>query len=240
MVLGDSGEAADLVPMSTDKKKKATLFPWDLPAAKLLRSGKKSSLEDATSYEELWSHLCSGNKHQEYGSELCSNDSLIRGVAISRYAEAWLSLCTAILETDNVELKSVLNPSIYAAMETEAKALKPHLAMLNGAGLPVRADAMKKSQLGGGKTYTWKVQTDVEASMRYVMDWTKKPSSMRKTVRILQLGGLFYTAHVDHLCFHAYRTVGHGTDESIPPADAVARLCQARGSTAAGTAIRSD
>ena len=72
MVLGDSGEAPEFVAMSTDKKKKATLSPWDLPAAKLLRLCKKSSLEDATSYEELWSHLSNGNKHQEYGSELCS------------------------------------------------------------------------------------------------------------------------------------------------------------------------
>ena len=241
MVLGDSGEASEGVPMSGDKKRRATLPPWDLPAAKLLRLGKKSSLEDATSYEELWSHLSNGNKHQEYGSELCSNEPLIRGVAISRYAEGWLSLCTAILETDKADLKSVLNETTYADMAKEAKALKPHLAMLNGFGLPVRLDIIKKTQLGGGKSYPWKAQSEVEASMKFIVEWSSKPSPMRKAVRILQLGGLFYTAHVDHLCFHAYRTVGHGTGEGIPQADAVARLCQASGSTAkAGTPIRND
>ena len=242
MVLGDSGEVADGQPMTGDKKKRATLSPWDLPAAKLLRLGKKSSLEDATSYEQLWSHLSASNKHQDYGSELCSDEATIRGVAISRYAEVWLSLCTAILETDKNDLKEVLNKDTYAAMETEAKQLKPHLSTLNGLGLPVRIDnPMKKTQLGGGKCYAWKDEIEVKKAMDWVLNWCNNPSPMRKTVRILQLGGLFYTSHVDHLCFHAYRTVGHGKADGTPQADAVARLCQATSSASKTmTPIRTD
>ena len=243
MVLGDSGETHDGQSMSGgDKRKRGTLAPWELPAAKLLRLGSKSSIEDAVSYEQLWSYLSASDKRQDYGSELCSDDPVIRGVAISRYAQGWMSLCTAILETDNTDLKGVLNKATYDAMESEATALKERLSVLNGAGLPVRKDGtMKKTTLGGGKVYAWKDVQEVKSAMKWFLEWCDKPSPMRKTVRILQLGGLFYTCHVDHLCLHAYRTVGPGKGAGTPEADAVARLCQDSASSAtAGTPIRRD
>jgi hypothetical protein len=243
MVLGDSGETDEGHSMSGgDKRKRGTLAPWDLPAAKLLRLGKKSSIEDAVSYEQLWAHLSASDKRQEYGSELCSDDPVIRGVAISRYAQGWMSLCTAILETDKNDLKDVLNKATYDAMETEATTIKERLSVLNGAGLPVRQDGtMKKMTLGGGKVYAWKDVQEVKNAMKWFLEWCDRPSPMRKTVRILQLGGLFYTCHVDHLCLHAYSTVGHGKGAGTPEADAIARLCQATASAAkAATPIRGD
>ena len=243
MVLGDSGETDEGHSMSGgDKRKRGTLAPWDLPAAKLLRLGRKSSIEDAESYEQLWAHLSASDKRQDYGSELCSDDPVIRGVAISRYAEGWTALCTAILDTDKSQLKEVLNKATYEAMESEAKTIKEKLSVLNGSGLPVRQDGtMKKTALGGGRVYGWKDENAVKEAMQRFLEWCDGPSRLRKTVRVLQLGGLFYTCHVDHLCFHAYRSAGHGKAPGTPAADAVARLCQAPARAAqSSTPIRTD
>ena len=243
MGLGDSGDAVEGQTITGgDKRKRGTLAPWDLPAAKLLRLGKKSSIEDAESYEELWSYLSTSDKRQDYGSELCSDDPVIRGVAISRYAEGWTALCTAILDTDKSQLKEVLNKTTYDAMESEAKTIKEKLSVLNGSGLPVRQDGtMKKATLGGGRVYGWKDESAVREAMQWFLGWCDKPSAIRRTVRVLQLGGLFYTCHVDHLCFHAYRTAGHGKTPGTPAADAAARLCQApAGAAQSSTPIRTD
>ena len=243
MGLGDSGEAVEGQTITGgDKRKRGTLAPWDLPAAKLLRLGKKSSIEEATSYEQLWDYLATSDKHQDYGSELCSDDPVIRGVAISRYAEGWTNLCTAILDTDKKALKEVLNTKTYEAMETEAKTIKEKLSVLNGSGLPVRQDGTtKRATLGGGRGYAWKAEGAVREAMEWFLGWCDRPSPIRKTVNVLQLGGLFYTCHVDHLCFHAYRAAGHGKNPGTPAADAVARLCQApAGAPKDATPIRGD
>ena len=168
MGLGDSGEAVDGQTITGgDKRKRGTLAPCDLPAAELLRLGKKSSIEDATSYEQLWSYVSTSDKRQDYGSELCSDDPVIRGVAISRYAEGWTNLCTAILDTDKTALKAVLNKDTYDAMENEAKTIKEKLSVLNGSGLPVRQDGtMKKATLGGGRVYPWKDESAVREAMQ--------------------------------------------------------------------------
>ena len=76
------------------------LAPWDLPAAKLLRPGKKSELESAESYEELWAYLTAPAALFPYRSELCSTKQNIRGVAISRWAEGMAGICEAIVSAD--------------------------------------------------------------------------------------------------------------------------------------------
>ena len=184
MTLGDSAEAA-ADPMVGDKRKGGVLSPWDLPPARLLRPGRKSAIEDAESYEELWRYLSTATKAQPYISELCSDDPILRGVAISRYTESWLSVCNAILDTDNSDLKTVLLTQVVKDIEREAATMKEHLQHLNGAGLPSRAEAMKKNKLGGSTSYQWKDKDRVETAMTWLIDWSKKPSPLRKTIGVL-------------------------------------------------------
>ena len=83
-----------------------------------------------------------------------------------------MSLCTAILETDKNDLKEVLNPTTYAAMETGAKTIKERLSVLNGAGLPVRQDGtMKNTTLSGGRVYAWKDEEAVKTAMKWFLEW---------------------------------------------------------------------
>ena len=56
-----------------------------------------------------------------YQSELYSDDPVIRGVAISRYAQGWLCLCKSTQDGDKVAIQSVLKPEAYDAMVKEAK-----------------------------------------------------------------------------------------------------------------------
>ena len=136
----------------------------------------------------------------------------------------------------------MLNTKTYEAMESEAKTIKEKLSVLNGSGLPVRQDGtMKRATLGGGRVYGWKAESAVREAMQWFLGWCDKPSAIRRTVRVLQLGGLFYTCHVDHLCFHAYRSAGHGKAPGTPTSDAVAHLCQAPARAAqSSTPIRTD
>ena len=214
---------------SGKRARSGALAPWDLPASKLLRNGKKSSMEDAESYEELWNYLAAATKTQPYKSELCSEDPIVRGVAISRYAQGWLCLCRSIQGGDKEDLESVLKPETYAAMVKEAKELLPHLEVLDGHMLPVRQDAMAGGlRLGGSKSMPWKQRADVENAVNYLETWCKSSSALRKTVRAMQLGGLFYTCHVDHLCLHAYMTQGPGKVAGTMNDDCLARLCQGK------------
>ena len=231
----DEATRTELSTSKSEKRKPAILPPWDLPSAKLLRNGKKSPIEDIQTYEELWDHCKESTPHQLYMSEFASGDPIVRGVAISRTAQGVASVCQAILQGDDAEnLKSILKDSVYKEMEKEAKLLLPHCKQLDGSGLPSKVEkAMKRV---GAKQPVWKDKDEVTASIEYFRAWLKKPSQLRKHMNILQLGGLFYTTHVDILIMCAYmKCEGEGTIAD----DAIARLCQAK-AYAAGTRIKHD
>ena len=99
----DEATAAELSSSKAEKRKASILAPWDLPAAKLLRNGKKSPIESIKTYEELWDHMKEATKGQLYKSEFASSDPIVRGVAISRTAQGVASVCQSILEGEDAE-----------------------------------------------------------------------------------------------------------------------------------------
>ena len=78
----------------------------------------------------------------------------------------------------------------------------------------------------GQKNIAWRDKNEVEESMKVLMDWLEQPSPLRKAMKTLQLGGLFYCTHVDLLCMNAFILCGDGKASMVE--DAVARLCQAK------------
>ena len=242
MALGDLSEELDtatsreLSSSKSEKRPRAILPPWDLPASKLLRCGKKSPIESTKTYEELWAYLKQGNNHQLYMSEFVSDDPIVRGVAISRTAQSVAALCRAILTEDKAQLQSIVRPEVYEDWVKEAELLLPRMAKLDGSGLPSRADKPMKSQLGKAPV-SWRDEKNVTDAANYLVDWLKKPSKLRKAMKTLQLGGLFYSTHVDVLCMNCFITCGNGSSTLV--SDAVARLCQAK-PTASGTMISYD
>ena len=173
-------------PGGDKKRPTGTLAPWDLPAAKLLKPGKKSDLEAAESYEELWSYLKSKSGVQPYRSELCSPKSNIRGVAISRWAEGMSGVCETILTND--DMKRVLEPKLLAELKLEAGTLLPHCKVLNGYGLPSGLETMRGPVRLGSKAHEWKNRADVEAAVVAIEKWLAAPSKLRPTMRVLQAG----------------------------------------------------
>ena len=244
MALGDdfdssAGSMGGGDAQAGDKKRSnGTLAPWDLPAAKLLKPGKKSDLEAAESYEELWTYMKSKNGVQPYRSELCSTKANVRGVAISRWAEGMSAVCETILTND--DMKRVLEPNLLKELKLEAATLLPHCKVLNGSGLPSGLETMRAPGRLGSKTYEWKTRAEVETSVVAIEKWFGAPSKLRPTIRVLQAGGLVYATHVDTLCLTAYRTCGYGKEPGSMTEDAVARLCQGGGSTGARTPMHTE
>ena len=238
MGLGDdfvSGDgAAETIPKKGEKGKRSgdTLAPWDQPAAKLLRCGKKSAIDSAESLDELWNFMKEGTDYLKYHSEFCSQEPVVRGVALSRFAQGLAALCTAIQTSEN--LPCALNVKIYTDIKAEAETLLTYINDLNGAGLPVRA-AAAKSMLGS-KPAQWRDAVKVEGAIKKLKAWLDQPSVLRQTINAVQLGGLFYTVHVDICCVKAYLCCGHGLERDGMVSDARARLCQ--GTAASSSAHR--
>ena len=231
--------AIDAKTKKGQKRPMEVLAAWDLPAAKLLRPGKRSTIDQAESYEELWRWMQVGNEHQPYRSELCSNDPIIRGVAISRFAEGLVNVCEAIL-TDK-DLQAILSKEHYGLITKEADILKKKVSILNGAGLPSRAGGKKPSiQFGSGDDHKWKPIPEVETAIEYLEGWIAAPSQIRRTMKVLGLGGLFYTTYVDSQCIRSYLKVGPGKESGTMRADAVSRLCQSGAVKASGTKMDND
>ena len=178
--------------------------------------------------------------HQPYRSEFCSQDPIIRGVAISRLAQGLSAICEYILRKDS-DLEGLLNAEVYKTIRAEAEALQPNVAILNGAGLPSRAGKKAKSmQLGAEKTIVWKKEHDVKEAAAYLANWLRAASKLRAAMKILGQGGLWYTTHVDVLCMRAYSNVGPGSVAGTMVGDAVARLCQGETGTGSSTQISDD
>ena len=110
MVLGDlsgvdsiEGQKETAITKS-GKRKAAILAPWNLPAAKLLRNGKKSPIEEVDTYQELWNYLKHESDHQLYNSEFASEDPIVRGVALSRTAQGIAAYATLSLRRMRIGL----------------------------------------------------------------------------------------------------------------------------------------
>ena len=190
MGLGEEFVSGDGVADPITKKGKRpgdTLAPWDQPAAKLLRCGKKSAIDAAESLDELWNFMKEGNDYLKYHSEYCSQDPAIRGVAISRFAQGLESLRTSIKTCPN--LSRALSPKIYAQMTEESDTLLSYIKELNGCGLPVRAGAAKA--MLGSKPAQWRDAAKVEDAIKKLKAWLGQPSVLRQTINAVQLGGLF-------------------------------------------------
>ena len=232
----DAATSGELAASKAEKRPRSILAPWDLPASKLLRNGKKSPIESVDTYEELWAYLKQSTGYQLYMSEFVSDDPIVRGVAISRTAQGLAGLCRAILTEDKAELKSILRPDVYEELAKEAELLLPRMEKLDGSGLPSRADKAMKNKLGIAPV-SWRDEKEVRAAVTYLVDWLKTPSKLRKAMKTLQLGGLFYSTHVDLLCMNSFIMCGNG--KASVADDAVARLCQAKPAVA-GTKISYD
>ena len=238
MGLGDPESDAVLPTIGSEKKRSHdVLQPWDLFPAKVLRCGKKASIEEATSYEELGAFTKDGGKSMQYKDEYHSSHAHIRGVAISRFAQSMVSLCRSITSDDAVALKDVLKPDVFAAIKTEAAELIDHMAILDGSGLPSKADGAYVKPVLGKPAIEWRDPEKVRSAIAYVKTWFKSKSKLRDTMKTLQLGGLFYTTHVFLLCTRSYMLCGEGRQENTMADDAVARLCQSSPASASATRI---
>ena len=138
-------------------------------------------------------------------------------------------------------IQSRFRTEAIRGIKKECGTLLPHLATLNGAGLPASVEAMAtwKPRLGQ-TTYKWKSRAEVEKAVSAIEEWLGRPSKLRKTINVLQQGGLFWCAHVDTLCLAAYRHCGPGKASGTMCADAVARLCQGDSTGSASTPINRD
>ena len=238
MGLGDPESDAVLPTIGSGKKRSHdVLQPWDLFPAKVLRCGKKAAIEEATSYEELWAFTADGGKSMPYKDEYHSPHPHIRGVAISRFAQAMLALCKSITSEDSLALKEVLKPEVFSVMNTEATQFMEHLTILDGSGLPSKADGVTAKPVLGKTAIEWRETEKVRAAVAYLKQWFKKKSKLRDTVKTLQLGGLFYTAHVFLLCTRSYLICGEGRSDETMADDAVARLWQSSPGSGSTTKI---
>ena len=129
MVLEDFALDAKLF-RGSEKRKAPMLAPWMLPAAKLLRFGRKSSIEDFNTYEQLWAYCKRGKHGQSYCCEFASSDPIVRAVAICRTADGLSAVCRSIIDDDAQAFKSMLKVEVYKELTKEANVLLPHCKQL--------------------------------------------------------------------------------------------------------------
>ena len=244
MVLGDIGEGEaepgkTMQGGGTKRANQDVLYQWELLPARALQPGKRSRLEAALTYEQLWDWMAEApTKTCLYKSELCSKKAVYRGVGLSRFAQTMQAVCEAYVnESDG--LKDYLQSGVYKNCQEEAKALLPHMKTLNGSGLPSTIEkANGKAMLGKPKKEElWKDPDDVKRAVAYLLEWGSKPSGLRKVTQAMNMGSLSYCAYADWMAVAAYLKVGSGKDRASVEVDAVARLCQGKGDGGAGTAI---
>ena len=66
------------------------LPPWALPAVKLYRAGRKSAIDDADDYDELWTWMTGMNIDRSKGDdypyrcELCASEPVCRAIPVRR------------------------------------------------------------------------------------------------------------------------------------------------------------
>ena len=245
MALSDIGGDCDaegsktMQEKGTKRQNQDVLYQWELLPVRALQPGKRSRLEAATTYEQLYTWMAEApTKKCLYRSELCSTKAVYRGVGLSRFAQCWQAVCEAyVAGTDG--MKACLQTGTYKTNVDESSCLLPHLKVLNGAGLPSTIDkAAGRAMLGKAKNEElWKDPDDVKKAVAYVLDWASKPSPLRKVTQAMNMGSLNYCCYAEWMAVAAYLKVGSGKDRASVEVDAVARLCQGKGVEGAGTAI---
>ena len=211
-----------------DSKPEKTLPPWFQPSAKLFRPGCRSYLDGANSLQELWTWLQEKDEKSTMDrSELISADPILRGVALSRFAQAWQNSLEDLLNPKG-GWGNLLKPEVYDAVKKEAESLLPHFKVLNGVGMRARESPAKSSmQLGCRSDNTiWRDRDEVEAAATKLLSWmmNSAESKLLGLLEIASQSGLSYCAWVDHSVVLAYLAHGAGKDNFVD--DLVARLCQ--------------
>ena len=211
-----------------DSKPEKTLPPWFQPSAKLFRPGCRSYLEGANSLQELWTWLQEKDEKSTMDrSELISSDPILRGVALSRFAQAWQNSLEDLLNPKG-GWGNLLKPEVYDDVKKEAESLLPHFKVLNGVGMRARGSSSTNSmQLGGKSDNTiWRDRDEVEAAANALLSWmlASPDSKLLGLLEIASQSGLSYGAYVDHTVVLAYLAHGAGKDKFV--GDFVARLCQ--------------
>ena len=240
MGINDDGFGFDSLPIcagsgsAKDKEVSPILAAWQVPSVKLLRPGKRSRIDAVDSYEELWVWMKESEKGQLYHSEFCSEDPIIRGVALSRFCESYQHLCDYVVSTE-CQWGALLKESVFDAIKKEAAELLPHLRGLNGSGMPSRAIGAKKQRLGEKDATIWRDREETTKHAKAVLAWlgTSGKSKLRAAIKVMSVAGLTYNCMVDHQTTVAYCLCGNGKEQLV--GDAVARLCQGDGTASKKT-----
>ena len=238
MGINDDGFGFDSLPIRAPsgaaKELNPILAAWQVPSVKLLRPGKRSRIDAVNSYEELWAWMKESEKGQLYHSEFCSEDPIIRGVALSRFCESYQHLCEYVVSTE-CQWGALLKETVFDAVKKEAADLLPHLRGLNGSGMPSRAIGGKKQRLGEKDATIWRDRDETTEHAKAILSWlaTSGKSKLRAAIKVMSVAGLTYNCMVDHQTTMAYCRCGNGKDQLVD--DAVARLCQGSGTSSTKT-----
>ena len=83
------------------------------------------------------------------------------------------------------------------------------------------------------RTFNWTIADgsrvrhpeEIREAVLYLVEWFSAVSTLRGTIRTMQLGGLFYTSHLEFRVTSAYLNCADGGADAAVR-DAVSRLCQ--------------
>ena len=108
---------------------------------------------------------------------------------------------------DKNEAGHIIDGAIYKLLEAECAKLKPHVTVLSGG--QIRKD-------GVGKLNAYRAvyvdPSNTIASAKFIYAWLHGESTLRKVLKFLAKGGLFYTAFANEKLTRAY-IVGYKVTE---------------------------
>ena len=192
------------LPMADKKsepsKKRVCLRHYDLVPAQMLNPMGASGIEQAP-LKTLWDTMQKGNKATSYFSEYCSEDSGRQAIALSRFCEVMLA---AIDRLEAPISAKVINQKIYEEAMKEAKAIKPHLVLLNrGRASSAAPSSMRSLAYAAAPAPTDAVR--VQSAAEHVYEWLKQDKSMlRSVVAFLSGSGLFFVAQCHEKASRAF------------------------------------
>ena len=172
-------------------KKRVCLRNYDHVPAQMLNPMGESGIEQA-SLKYLWETMQKGNKATSYFSEYCSEDTGRQAIAFNRFCEVMPAAIERLQASISAQF---LKPAIYDEAMKEAKAMMPHLAVLNRG----RASGVATSSIRGSAYASSPSSSTDPAAVReaaeHIYDWLKKEKSMlRFLVAFVSGSGIFYVA----------------------------------------------
>ena len=193
------------------------LSPSRVPSIAMMRPGDQCVGMDL---DELWAWLA-GSQRDGYRTEFRSDDPVVRGVALSRFAQSYENMCNELC--DNNKWRLLLQPSVYEEITKEARGLLPHLRVLNGCEVPL---PNKRRRVGDADQCNYRDEGEVAAAAASLLAWLRNSnkSRLRVAIDVVSAGGLSHNACIDQLVVMAYCKYGNGESQLV--GDAVARLCR--------------